>query len=84
LHFFYNNYQVNNGSSNTHEKITNSETDSKMQELVQLVFQKSPNDIDFNIKNTFFTVARSFYYADFCDSKTINFHVAKVLFEKVL
>ncbi|CAJ1904862.1 unnamed protein product [Sphenostylis stenocarpa] len=53
------------------------EADSKMQELVQLVFQKSPSAIDFNIKNTFLTVAKSFYYAAFCDSRTINFHIAK-------
>jgi ent-copalyl diphosphate synthase len=60
------------------------EADSKMQELVQLVFQKSLNDIDFNIKNTFFIVAKTFYYSAFCDSRTINFHIAKVLFDKVV
>jgi ent-copalyl diphosphate synthase len=67
-----------------HENITTPEAESKMQELVQLVFQESPNDIDFNIKNTFFTIAKSFYYAAFCDSRTINFHIAKVLFDKVV
>ncbi|KAL5095854.1 hypothetical protein RYX36_000181 [Vicia faba] len=70
--------------SNMHENITTSEVESKMQELVQMVFQESPNDIDFNVKNTFFTIAKSFYYAAFIDSRTINFHIAKVLFEKVV
>ncbi|KAL2320957.1 hypothetical protein Fmac_029926 [Flemingia macrophylla] len=60
------------------------EVESKMQELMQLVFEKSPTGIDFNIKNTFLTVAKSFYYTAFCDSRTINFHVAKVLFDKVV
>ncbi|WJX75264.1 Gly-Xaa carboxypeptidase [Trifolium repens] len=69
---------------NTQENIMTLEADSKMQELVQLVFQKSLNDIDFNIKNTFFIVAKSFYYSAFCDSRTINFHIAKVLFDKVV
>ncbi|XP_058739280.1 ent-copalyl diphosphate synthase, chloroplastic [Vicia villosa] len=71
-------------SSSIQEDITTSEVESKMQELVQMVFQKSPNDIDFNVKNTFFTIAKSFYYAAFIDSRTINFHIAKVLFEKVV
>lgn len=61
-----------------------SETEAKMQELVQLVLQKSCNGIDSNIKNTFLTVAKSFYYEAFCDARTINFHIAKVLFEKVM
>lgn len=60
------------------------EEESKMQELVQLVYQKSPTGIDFNIKNTFLTVAKSFYYTAFCDSRTVNFHIAKVLFDEVV
>ncbi|XP_012568797.1 ent-copalyl diphosphate synthase, chloroplastic-like isoform X1 [Cicer arietinum] len=71
-------------NSSSCENIITPEAESKMQELVQLVFQKSPNSIDFNIKNTFFIVAKSFYYEAFCDSRTINFHIAKVLFDKVV
>jgi len=59
------------------------EVESKMQELVQLVYEKSPG-IDSNIKNTFLTVVKSYYYTAFCDSRTINFHIAKVLFDKVI
>nr|XP_025604633.1 ent-copalyl diphosphate synthase, chloroplastic isoform X3 [Arachis hypogaea] len=73
------------GRYNGKHKITTSEVESEMRELVQLVLQKSStNDLGFNIKNTFLMVAKSFYYAAFCDSRTINFHVAKVLFEKVV
>ncbi|KAI4301251.1 hypothetical protein L6164_034546 [Bauhinia variegata] len=74
-----------NGSCNidTYSIIT-PEAESEMQELAQLVLQKSSDGIDSNIKNIFLTVAKSFYYAAFCDSRTIDFHISKVLFEKVI
>ncbi|KAE8660652.1 Ent-copalyl diphosphate synthase [Hibiscus syriacus] len=59
------------------------EIESTMQELAQLVLQNSSEDIDSEFKQTFLTVARSFYYAAHCDLETTVFHIAKVLFEKV-
>ncbi|KAG5055297.1 hypothetical protein AAZX31_03G136700 [Glycine max] len=75
--------ESSNSGTNVNSMITQEE-ESKMQELVQLVHQKSPTGIDFNIKNTFLTVAKSFYYTAFCDSRTVNFHIAKVLFDEVV
>ncbi|XP_027351676.1 ent-copalyl diphosphate synthase, chloroplastic [Abrus precatorius] len=73
------------GSCSTYvNSITTSEGESKMQELVQLVLQNSSSSVNLNIKNTFLAVAKSFYYTAFCDSRTINFHIAKVLFDKVV
>ncbi|XWS46829.1 hypothetical protein CRYUN_Cryun14cG0101800 [Craigia yunnanensis] len=57
--------------------------ESDMQELVQLVLQNSSDDVNSDMKQTFLTVARSFYYTAHCDLETITFHIAKVLFEKV-
>jgi ent-copalyl diphosphate synthase len=54
-----------------------------MQELMQLVIQKTSDGIDPKIKQTFLQVAKSFYYTAFCDPGTINYHIAKVLFETV-
>ncbi|XP_054803586.1 ent-copalyl diphosphate synthase, chloroplastic-like isoform X2 [Prosopis cineraria] len=71
------------GSGMRTYRITTSEAESEMQQLVKLVLQESSNDIDSSIKNTFLTVAKSYYYAAICDSSTINFHIAKALFEKV-
>ncbi|XP_061367004.1 ent-copalyl diphosphate synthase, chloroplastic [Gastrolobium bilobum] len=77
--------ELESGNCGTHvDSSTTPEVDSKMQELVQLVFQKSPTGIDINIKNTFLTVVKSLYYTAFSDSSTINFHIAKVLFDKVV
>ncbi|XP_012473916.1 ent-copalyl diphosphate synthase 1 isoform X1 [Gossypium raimondii] len=59
------------------------EIESAMQELVQVVLENSSDDIDSRFKQTFLTVAQSFYYAAHCDLETIIFHIAKVLFEKV-
>ncbi|XP_024017389.1 ent-copalyl diphosphate synthase, chloroplastic [Morus notabilis] len=72
-----------NGSCNK-KSTTNPEIESDMQELVQLVLQNSSDEIDTNIKQIFLMVAKTFYYAAYCDSGTINFHIGKVLFETVV
>ncbi|XP_028799641.1 ent-copalyl diphosphate synthase, chloroplastic-like [Neltuma alba] len=53
----------------------------KMQELVQLVL--SSNGMDLNMKKTFLTVTKSFYYAAHTHPETVNSHIEKVLFERV-
>ena len=85
-HFCYKLFQVvhDNGCYSTDTKHTRTQKiESDMQELVQLVLQNSSDDINSEFKQTFLTVARSFYYAAHCDLETITFHIAKVLFEKV-
>ena len=70
-----------NGSCNNN--IITPEIEEDMQELVQLVLQNTSDSINTKIKQTFLMVAKTFYYAAYCDSKTINFHIGKVLFETV-
>jgi len=65
------------------DRITTPQIESDMQELMQLVIQKTSDGIDPKIKQTFLQVAKSFYYTAFCDPGTINYHIAKVLFETV-
>ncbi|KAD6120133.1 hypothetical protein E3N88_11404 [Mikania micrantha] len=58
--------------------------DSKMQELVRLVFSDdTPNGLDQDLKQTFLTVTKTFYYKACCDPNTINDHISKVLFDIV-
>ncbi|KAG8389342.1 hypothetical protein BUALT_Bualt02G0219300 [Buddleja alternifolia] len=73
-----------NGCMTNMEGITTVEIESQMQELVKLVITKSSDDLDSDFKQIFLDVARSFYYAAYCNQGTINFHIAKVLFERVL
>ena len=61
-----------------------SNVEPDMQKLAQLVFQNSIEDIDPEIKRTFLTVAKSFYYAAYYDPLTIDSHIGKVLFERVV
>ncbi|XP_023511554.1 ent-copalyl diphosphate synthase, chloroplastic isoform X2 [Cucurbita pepo subsp. pepo] len=61
------------------------EIEEDMRKLMQMVIQNSSdgNDIDSPIKNIFLTVAKSSSYAAYFDPWTINYHIAKVLFERV-
>lgn len=63
---------------------TTLQIESDMQELVQLVVCASSDDIDPDIKQTFLAVAKSYYYAAHFTPATIDFHIAKVLFEPVI
>ncbi|KAL5561684.1 hypothetical protein UlMin_031431 [Ulmus minor] len=82
----YQNHKVSgngNGSYNV-RSLKDPEIESDMQELVQLVLQNhSADGMETKIKQTFLMVAKTFYYAAYCDSTTISYHVGKVLFETV-
>nr|QTW97446.1 CPS5 [Artemisia annua] len=61
-----------------------SQFESKMQELVQLVLCDSSHDLDADLKGTFLTVAKTFYYKAYFDPESINCHIGRVLFENVI
>ncbi|KAL8092691.1 ent-copalyl diphosphate synthase 1 isoform X2 [Apium graveolens] len=56
------------------------EIESNMQQLVKIVLCNSPNGLQPELKQTFYTVARTFYYTAYCNPITINAHISKVLF----
>ncbi|KAK1373029.1 Ent-copalyl diphosphate synthase [Heracleum sosnowskyi] len=60
--------------------ITAMEIESSMQELVKLVLCNSPDGLDSELKHTFYTLARTFYYTAYFNPITINGHISKVLF----
>ncbi|XXG48534.1 hypothetical protein AAC387_Pa02g2957 [Persea americana] len=57
--------------------------ETEMQELLQYVLQTS-DGIDLAIKQTFLTVAKSFYYTAHCSPTNFNLHMEKILFERVV
>ncbi|XP_068649228.1 ent-copalyl diphosphate synthase 1-like [Aristolochia californica] len=69
------------GSAATN-KFVHESIDHQMQEIVEIVLQSSKG-LDRDIKQTFLTVARSFYYSAHCPSDVFSLHIAKVLFERV-
>ncbi|PRQ26098.1 putative ent-copalyl diphosphate synthase [Rosa chinensis] len=73
-----------NGNCRTKINMTTPEIGSYMQQLVELVLEKSSDDIESLIKQSFFTVARSFYYSTCCDPEVISHHINKVLFQQAI
>ncbi|XP_062020488.1 ent-copalyl diphosphate synthase 1-like isoform X1 [Rosa rugosa] len=73
-----------NGNCRTKINMTTPEMGSYMQQLVELVLEKSSDDIESLIKQSFFTVARSFYYSTCCDPEVISHHINKVLFQRAI
>ncbi|OAY75318.1 Ent-copalyl diphosphate synthase 1, chloroplastic [Ananas comosus] len=59
------------------------EVDSGMQELVQCVLQSS-NNLNNKTKQTFLSVVKSFYYLAHCPYATLNTHISKVIFDRVV
>ncbi|XP_038974271.1 ent-copalyl diphosphate synthase 1, chloroplastic-like [Phoenix dactylifera] len=56
--------------------------EAEMQELAQCVLQRSPS-LSSQTKQTFLTIAKSFYYAAHCPSAALDHHISKVLFKPV-
>ncbi|KAL6208607.1 hypothetical protein ACLB2K_019556 [Fragaria x ananassa] len=77
-------HKVNDdGSYKSKMNMTTQAIESDMQQLVELVL-KSPDGIESLLKQSFFTVARSFYYFNYCDPEIISHHIDKVLFERAI
>ncbi|KAI3473001.1 hypothetical protein Pfo_030084 [Paulownia fortunei] len=72
-----------NGWNTTISSIRNMEIEQDMQALVKLVLEESVG-IDMNIKKTFLSVAKTFYYSAYIDPEIIDVHIFKVLFEPVV
>ncbi|ONK76443.1 uncharacterized protein A4U43_C03F27940 [Asparagus officinalis] len=71
------------GNKTVEEKAEDEAVDSQMQELVQCVLQNSDGSSN-QSRQTFLSVAKSYYYAAHCPPKTLNNHITKVLFERVV
>ncbi|KAL8148925.1 ent-copalyl diphosphate synthase 1-like [Apium graveolens] len=78
---FQNHKVLNESSYDTNVGgVTTPEIESYMQELVQLVFCTTSDNLDPEFKQIFFMVARTFYYTAYCNPNTIDDHINKVLF----
>ncbi|KAG6416237.1 hypothetical protein SASPL_123663 [Salvia splendens] len=81
----FQNVKVYDAQGSTSRLVTGTtfQIEAGMQELVKLVFTKTLEDLPSATKQSFFSVARSFYYTAYCHTDTIDSHMNKELFEKV-
>nr|UVC58047.1 CPS2 protein [Isodon rubescens] len=64
--------------------IKDKELEEEMQALVKLVLEENGGGIDRNIKQTFLSVFKTFYYCAYHHAETTDAHIFKVLFEPVV
>ena len=70
------------GNINGKEIAGDKEIETQMQELVQCVLQRSDGLCSVT-KQTFLTIAKSYYYAAHCTPTTLSSHITKVLYQRV-
>nr|AZB50377.1 terpene synthase 1 [Ajuga reptans] len=70
------------GGITAKSRLKNEELQRDMQSLVKLVLEKSVG-LNRNIKQTFLTVAKTYYYRAYNAEETMDAHIFKVLFEPV-
>nr|AFU61897.1 labd-13-en-8-ol diphosphate synthase [Salvia sclarea] len=64
--------------------IKDKELEQDMQALVKLVLQENGGAVDRNIRHTFLSVFKTFYYDAYHDDETTDLHIFKVLFRPVV
>ncbi|KAL7143535.1 hypothetical protein ABFS83_08G197600 [Erythranthe nasuta] len=64
------------------DMVKNMETEQDMQTLVKLVLEES--GVERSIKQTFLSIAKTFYYSAYNDPDTIDDHIGKLLFEPIM
>nr|AZB50384.1 terpene synthase 1 [Salvia yangii] len=64
--------------------IKDKELEQDMQALVKLVLEENGGGVDRNIKQTFLSVFKTFYYTAYHDDETTDVHIFKVLFGPVV
>nr|A0A2K9RFZ7.1 RecName: Full=Peregrinol diphosphate synthase TPS1, chloroplastic; AltName: Full=Terpene synthase 1; Short=VacTPS1; Flags: Precursor [Vitex agnus-castus]AUT77120.1 peregrinol diphosphate synthase [Vitex agnus-castus] len=69
--------------TNDSNSIQDKEIEHDMQALVKSVLEEAVG-IDRNIKQTFLSVAKTYYYGAYIAAETIDVHIFKVLFEPVI
>nr|WCR39978.1 terpene synthase class II [Dracocephalum officinale] len=81
----FQNRKVHAQGCTTHPVIgTTSQIEAGMQELVKLVFSKTSEDLPSPTKQSFFNIARSFYYTAYCHADAMDSHIDKVLFGRIV
>ncbi|KAL1536396.1 Gly-Xaa carboxypeptidase [Salvia divinorum] len=64
--------------------VKDKELEHDMQVLVKLVLEENGGGVDRDIKHTFLSVFKTFYYSAYHDDETTDVHILKVLFKPVV
>ncbi|KAL2933357.1 Ent-copalyl diphosphate synthase chloroplastic [Bienertia sinuspersici] len=70
-----------NGTGNKYKKIM--EVEVEMQKMTELLFSSSINGPSSSLKQTCQALVKTFFYTAYCPQQEIDYHIDKVLFQKV-